>query len=222
MFRASGSAKKLVDAGLSNVEKLPVIYPAVDTRQISQKTSYERRHHFIWAGRLNEAKGADTAVDAIGILKDRGMKVLLDLFGMGEPHERKAKRERIEAAGLIDQITMRGIRPGELAKHYQNYDALLYTNRKAEPFSMTVLEAMQSKLPCIVANTGGNTELLVDGQNASLFDAGSAEALADAIAAFLKREDGGQSLAEDFIQQLHVAHSVDTFCEQVEPHLDPH
>lgn len=208
--------KHLMAAGLSSVEELPVIYPAVDTRKLSLKTSYKKPSHFVWAGNLGERKGADIAVDAVGILKERGISVSLDLFGKGKPSQRKAKRERIEAAGLTDRVRMRGIRPGELFEHYRNYDALLYTNRRAEPFSMTVLEAMQSKLPCIVASIGGNVEVLADGQNALLFEVGSADTLADRMAAFLQRDDGGQSLAEDFIQNLHLAHSVDNFCQQIE------
>jgi glycosyltransferase involved in cell wall biosynthesis len=208
--------EQLMAAGLSSFEELPVIYPAVDTRKLSPKTSYKKRNHFVWAGSLGEGKGADIAVDAVGILKERGISVSLDLYGKGKPSQRKDKRERIEAAGLIDRVTMRGIGPGELSELYRNYDALLYTNRRAEPFSMTLLEAMQSKLPCIVANTGGNVEVLVDEQNALFFEAGSAEALADKMVAFLQRADGGQSLAEDFIQKLHFAHSMDTFYHQIE------
>jgi len=209
----------LSDAGLPQVDKLPVIYPALDTSKITPKISYQKRSHFVWAGRLNKAKGSDIAVDAVGILKERGIQVSLDLYGMGEPSARKAKRERIEDAGLIEQIKMRGIRRGELAQFYQKYDALLYTNSQGEPFSMTVLEAMQSQLPCLVANLGGNQEILEHGKNALLFGAGSAQALADAMVSFLQRDDGGRALAGHSIQQLQVVHSVDTFCQQIEPLL---
>lgn len=211
--------QRLVDGGLSQVEALPVIYPAVDNRKLSPKTSFKKRHHFMWAGRLNELKGPDIAVDAVGILKERGIEVSLDLFGMGEPSERKAKRERIEAAGLIEQVTMQGIRPGELSEYYQHYDALLYTNREGEPFSMTVLEAMHSKLPCIVANVGGNQELLDQNTSALLFEAGSAEALADAMVRFMQFQDGGRALAENSIEELQAERRVDTFCRQIEPLL---
>ncbi len=208
--------QRFVESGLSQVEGLPLIYPAIDSRKLIPKKTYTVRRHFVWAGRLNESKGADIAVDAIGILKERGIKVMLDLFGMGEPSERKAKRERIEAVGLIDQVTMRGIRPGELAKQYGRYDALLYTNRQGEPFSMTVLEAMLSKLPCIVANLGGNQEILDNEKNALIFEGGNAEALADAITDFIQLEDGGRHLAEHSIERLQVEQTVDTFCQQVE------
>ncbi|MGZ0706888.1 glycosyltransferase family 4 protein [Coraliomargarita sp. W4R53] len=209
----------LVQGGLPQVASLPVIYPAIDPRIINTKVNFTTRRHFIWAGRLAEAKGADIAVDAVGVLKARGIEVSLDLFAMGEPSERKAKRERIEAAGLIDQVTMRGIRPGELSKHYGNYDALLYTSRQGEPFSMTVLEAMLSKLPCLVASVGGNQEVLQHQENALLFEADSPEALADAMVEFLGRQDSGRELAESSIERLQAEQTIDTFCQQIIPLL---
>lgn len=208
--------KRLVEGGIEQAGRLPLVYPAIDTRKLSPKSTFKACRRFVWAGRLNEVKGADIAVDAVGILKERGIEVSLDLFGMGEPRERKAKRERIEAAGLIDRVTMRGIRPGELAEHYARYDALLYTNRQGEPFSMTVLEAMLSKLPCIVANVGGNQELLGDDANAVLFPGGDAEALADAITKFMQRDDAGRGLAEHSIERLQDEQSMDIFCQQIE------
>ncbi|WPJ97356.1 glycosyltransferase family 4 protein [Coraliomargarita algicola] len=201
--------EQLIEAGLKQVETLPIIYPAIDARMITPKERYVTRRRFVWAGRLTEAKGADIAVDAVGILKQRGINVSLDLFAMGEPSERKAKRERIQTAGLIDQVTMRGIRPGELADHYANYDALLYTSRYGEPFSMTVLEAMLSKLPCIVADVGGNQEILEHQQNALLFQADSPDALADAMFEFMRRKDYGRELAESSIERLQAEQTVE-------------
>ena len=208
--------RRLVEGGIPQAEGLPVIYPAVDDRSLSPKTVFDKRHHFIWAGRLNAAKGADIAVSAVGILKDRGIEVSLDLFGMGEPSERKAKRERIEQMGLMEQVTMKAIRPGELSEYYQNYDALLYTNRNGEPFSMTVMEAMHSKLPCIVANVGGNSEILEEDRDALLFEAGNAEALADTMLRFMQFDDAGRALAENSIEELQAERTIDNFCQQIE------
>jgi glycosyltransferase involved in cell wall biosynthesis len=210
---------RLVDGGIAQAAQLPVIYPAVNPQKLLPKTSFKRRHHFIWAGRLGEAKGAKIAVDAVGILKERGIEVSLDLFAMGEPSERKAKREYIEAVGLIEQVTMQGIRPGELSEYYQHYDALLYTTLAGEPFSMTVLEAMHSKLPCIMADAGGNQEILESDSSSLLFEAGNAAALADAMVRFMQCEDGGRMLVENSIEGLQAGHTMDTFCQQIEPLL---
>ena len=213
---------QLTDAGMTQVKSLPVIYPWIDVRMLKPKERYVMRRRFMWAGRLTEAKGADIAVAAVGILKQRGVFVSLDLFALGEPSERKAKRKRIEAAGLIDQVTMRGIRPGELFEHYEFYDALLYTSRYGEAFSMTVLEAMLSKLPCLMADVGGNSEILEHTHDALMFEAGSAQALAERMLEFMNRQDMGAELAENSIERLQAERSIDTFCEKITPLLSEH
>lgn len=114
---------------------------------------------------------------------------------------------------------MRGIRPGELPQHYADYDALLYTAREPEPFSMTVLEARLSRLPCIVAKIGGNRELLTHGENAILFEADSVEALADAMEAFINRGDSGAGLAAHDFERLHAEQNADMFCDRIEAML---
>ena len=84
---------------------------------------------------------------------------------------------------------------------------------------MTVLEAMLSNVPCIVANNGGNQELLEHAKNALLFEAGDARSLADAMAEFMQLEDGGRNLAECSIQRLQAEQAVDAFCRHIEPFL---
>jgi glycosyltransferase involved in cell wall biosynthesis len=203
-------------AGLSQAQALPVVYPATDSRKLLPKRSYQQRRRFAWAGRLDEAKGASLAVAAVGLLKERGFEVSLDLYGKGEPSERKAQRASIEAAGLIDQVTMCGIRPGELTQYYQQYDALLYTTLQPEAFSMTVLEAQLSKLPCIVADISGNSEILRHGDDALFFEPGNVESLVDTMIEFMQREDCGRALAESSIQTLQDDHNIDRFCGQIE------
>ncbi|TVP79806.1 MAG: glycosyltransferase family 1 protein [Puniceicoccaceae bacterium] len=207
---------ELVGAGLLQAGRLPVIYPGLDLGKIQPKTEFKLKKRFLWAGRLNEAKGPDLAVEAVGLLKARGIDVRLDLFGLGEPSERKAKRARIEGLGLIDRVRMWGIRPGELAAHYAKYDAILYTNREAEPFSMTVLEAMLSRLPLIAARIGGNLELIEHERNAYLFEPGSAEALADALVGFMDLPDRGKQMACEGYESLRTRHSHLEVCASLE------
>jgi len=206
---------------IPSAEKLPVLYPAIDTSKLRRKRNYEHRKHFVWAGSLKEGRAPDLAVGAIGLLKERGVDVQLDLFGMGQPSERKAMRERIFQAGLDDRIHMKGIRPGEMTQHYADYDALLYTSRDAEPFSITVIEAMLSGLPCIVSRVGGNQEILEDGVDSILFEPDDLEALVGSITRFVNLGDAGQSLAAQCIERLQDRHCVNSFCESLEAILAP-
>ena len=55
----------------------------------------------------------------------------------------------------------------------------------AEGISNTILEAMATGLPVIATRVGGNVELVRDGENGALFDAGDAAALKRVLAGYL-------------------------------------
>jgi glycosyltransferase involved in cell wall biosynthesis len=209
----------LESAGVSGVDSLPVIYPFVNEDSMVPKENYSRKRHFMWAGRVTHSKGPDLAINAVESLRDRGINIKLDVFGMGEQAERKALRMRIVEKGLEDAVQMQGIRPGELREHYQNYDALLFTSRFDDPFPMTVLEAMSSKLPCILADTGGVSEIVTDSVNAILFERDDAPSLAAAIERFLALRDGGETIANRCIQSLRAPNNLDKMLSHIESQL---
>ena len=206
----------LLQAGIEGVAELPVVYPFADETLLKPKEQYTKRKHFMWAGRVSDAKAPDLAIKAVGHLREKGVEVKLDIFGMGEQAERKAMREEIQKMGLSDLVQMKGIRPGELREHYANYDALLFTSRFEDPFPMTVLEAMLSKLPCILANTGGIPEIAGDSGNVILFGRDDAAALANAIEHFLGLEDNGLRMAERCILSLRGSGSFDCLLGHIE------
>lgn len=206
----------LMAAGVAQAGSLQVLYPALDTSRLLSKISYQPVRRFMWAGRLNAAKAPGVALRAVGVLKARGIEVSLDFYGMGEPSERKAMRNLIDASGLSDSMRMQGIRPGELVSKYAEYDALLFTSRCNDPFPITPLEAMLSGLPCVLARDGGIEEIAKDGETTLLYDAGDAEALADAMVRMMGLEDGGAALAKKCMESLQAQHSLDNVAVRIE------
>jgi glycosyltransferase involved in cell wall biosynthesis len=68
----------------------------------------------------------------------------------------------------------------------------------AEGISNTVLEAMATGLPVVATRVGGNVELVQDGDNGALFDAGDAASLTGLLARYvadgaMRRRHGAQS-----------------------------
>lgn len=208
--------ERLVDAGVEQVAALPVLSPALDINQLVFKFCYQPVRKFVWAGRLNAGKAPGVALRAVSVLKARGVRVSLDFYGMGEPSERKAMRNLINAAGLSGSVRMIGIRPGELAAKYAEYDAFLFTSHCNDPFPITPLEAMLSGLPAILSRDGGIQEIVEDGETAFLYEAGDAEALADAMQRMVALEDGGSAMAKKCMERLQAEHSVDTVVPRIE------
>ena len=206
----------LVATGVAPAAELPVVYPALDTNRLLSKISYQRACKFMWAGRLNAAKAPGLALQAVILLKARGIDVSLDFYGMGQPIERKAMRNLIDRAGLGDSVRMIGIRPGKLSSKYAQYDALLFTSHCNDPFPMTPLEAMLSGLPAVLASDGGIAEVTEDGETALLYQAGDAEALADAMVRMMDLADGGEAMAKKCMESLQVQHSLHTMAPRIE------
>lgn len=206
----------LIANGLAQAASLRVVYPALDTNQMLFKIAYQPALKFMWAGRLNASKAPGLALKAVSILKERGIEVSLDFYGMGEPTERRAMRHLINAAGLSDSVRMQGIRPGQLLAKYSEYDALLFTSCCNDPFPITPLEAMLSGLPVVLARDGGIAEITEDGETALLYEAGSAEALADAMVRMINLEDGGYAMAKKCMEELQAQHTLDAAIPKIE------
>tara|TARA_B110000208_G_scaffold107237_1_gene133039 strand:+ start:200 stop:1465 length:1266 start_codon:yes stop_codon:yes gene_type:complete len=206
----------LVAEGLATAASLPVMYPALDTSHTLFKFSYRPARKFMWAGRLNASKAPRVALGAAIILKKRGIDVSLDFYAMGTPTERRAMRDLIDSSGLGDSVRMQGIRRGELISKYPEYDALLFTSCCNDPFPITPLEAMVSGLPVILARDGGIEEITEDGETALLYDAGDAEALADAMVRMIDLEDGGRAMAKKCMANVQAQHSLNAVMPQIE------
>jgi glycosyltransferase involved in cell wall biosynthesis len=209
----------LVASGVSQAAELSVMYPALNVDELLVKQRYRPIRKFMWAGRLTAEKAPGIAVRAVGILKERGVSLSLDIFGMGEPIERKAMRNLIDSTGLEDSVQMQGIRPGELVQKYADYDALLFTSCCNDPFPITPLEAMLSGLPCVLARDGGIEEVVKEGETALLYDAGDAEALANAMEQVMNLADGGEAMAKNCRERLQAGHSLSKVMDQIEAQL---
>jgi glycosyltransferase involved in cell wall biosynthesis len=209
----------LIAGGLAHAASLPVVPPAVDTSRLVVKREFQPVRRFMWAGRLTAGKAPALALDAVRILKERGIDVSLDYYGVGEPLERKGIRDLIDHAGLGDRVRMHGIRPGELLTQYQDYDALLFTSCCRDPFPITPLEALLSGLPAILAKDGGIVEVVEDGETALLFEAGDSHALADAMVRMMRLPDGGEAMSRKCLERLKPRHCLDMVIDQVEAQL---
>ena len=208
--------ERLEEAGVEQVADLPVLHPALDVNQLIFKFMYQPARKFVWAGRLNAGKAPGLALLAVSVLKSRGVRVSLDFYGMGEPSERKAMRNLINSSGLSGSVRMIGIRPGELVSKYAEYDAFLFTSHCNDPFPVTPLEAMLSGLPAILSRDGGIEEVMKEGETALLYEAGDAEALADAMQRMMALNDGGSAMAKKCMERLQAQHSLDIVVPGIE------
>lgn len=137
-------------------------------------------------GRLQDVKHQACLVDAFALLRrllpDDSARLRLVLVGDGPLRAQLAAR--IEAAGLGEVAFLAGPR-SDVAPVMRSF-SLFALPSIAEGTPVTLLEAMASSLPVVASRVGGIPDLVQDGATGTLAPPGDPEALAAALAAYVR------------------------------------
>jgi glycosyltransferase involved in cell wall biosynthesis len=158
---------------------MTVVYPGIDESFLKPLQSGPWRWRLIYVGRIDRQKGVDTAVEALSHLPN---KTTLSIWGSGDPSyvvELRALAERLDAS---DRVRFCGFATADqLRSAYADADAVVFPARWNEPFGLVPLEAMGVGRPVVTTSRGGTREFVRDGDNALVFEAGDAAALARCV-----------------------------------------
>lgn len=182
-----------LDAG-KVVERATVVHWGVDTRRfVYRDDALMPGPRLLYAGQVVPSKGVHTAIEACRLLvHTRGMGGLRLTIAGGSvrPHYRGHLQTMVREAGLVDRVRFTGPLARErMPALYREHDILAFPSVWAEPFSITVLEAMSCGLAVVGTVTGGSGEILQHGVNALVFPAEDAATCALHIRALVDRPD---------------------------------
>lgn len=178
----------LVRAGVM-LQNSAVIYPGIDTTPlidapVAPGHIQAKPLRLLYFGNLVHHKGVHTAIEAVGVLKQQGLKnsVELTILGSGHPTYEAQLHTLVEQLDIKDRVRFVGKVPREeIPSWLKRFDVFLFTSIWPEPIAATVMEAMAAGLLVIGTEVGGQAEMLEHGQNALTFKAGDAKSLAEQI-----------------------------------------
>ncbi len=151
-------------------------------------------------GRLNIVKGHQDLMQAIRILRDRGLDVRLDIAGEddeGGTGYRKTLEDRIVELGLENHVTLLGAISAEEVRRYL-LDAHVFALASwHEPLGVAYMEAMSCQVPTIGTKAGGVPELIRDGRDGLMVAPKSPESLAGAIQLIAANPEKARQLGLD-------------------------
>jgi glycosyltransferase involved in cell wall biosynthesis len=129
-------------------------------------------------------EGIDLLLAALPRLLAACSDVRVLLVG-GGPHE-SALKAMAERLGVADRVIFAGRVPhDEVQRYYGIIDVLAYPRRSMRLTELVTplkpLEAMAQGRLLVASDVGGHRELIRDGETGTLFRAGSAEALSEAL-----------------------------------------
>jgi len=204
--------QKFVKKGIAD-DKIVVVPNMVDPRFINSPNSTETKGilTILYVGQLYEAKGVDVLLNAVHLLRTRGVK--LKIVGHGRKEDEL--KELARNLGLSEKVEFLGkIENKDVPEIYRSADLFVHPGIWEEPFGRSILEAMASGLPVITSDVGAPPEL-VNGCGLT-FTAGRAEELAFAISILLDNVELRRELGVKARDKVVKEYNVDLIVKRIE------
>ena len=191
MICVSESSKQLISPYFRDVvNEILVIPNMINPAEIKKKATafhpYEKKHNkiLVSVGRLSPEKKMINAVYAMKELQRKGITdVIWYLVGDG------SEREKIEQEIINNDLQDKVICVGNKSNPYPYIaDADIFVHPSyVESQGITVLEAFALKKRCLITDSAGTREFVVDGENASVAEQ-SVESLAEHLMKMLAED----------------------------------
>lgn len=194
-----------------------LIYNPVDNQLFETHASYDvQSHKIISVGRLCYAKNYDLLIQIAEKVLGQHTDWSWDIYGDGEEYERLQKL--IAATSVSDRLTLKG-NAANIYALYPQYSFLVMTSR-FEGFPMVLLEAAAKSLPMVSFDieTGPN-EIIVDGVNGCLIDAGDSDGMVERIDGLIRNPEKRREMsanAFDTAQRFSLKKICARWCQLLE------
>lgn len=177
-------AKEAEQYGAS-ADKIDIIYSFVSDeilqKQVQPKTK-QGKLHIISVGRFFWKKGYEYALDALALLKERGIPFTYTLIAEGKTPA--SIIYQLHQTGLKDRVNIvNGLSHNDVLKEIEQHDVLLLPSVE-EGIANVVLEAMATGTPVISSDVGGMKEIIDNGMTGYLVQPRDMNSLAEALVQF--------------------------------------
>jgi len=156
-------------------------YQAIGLKN-TKKNGHQGTLRALYLGYLARSKGSFDLIEAAKMTTSRHVPVTFDLVGEEMvPGDEERLKKQIEECGLSEVVTMGAVATGpRKIDVLGNADIFVYPSY-TEGMPIAVIEAMACGLPIVATRVGGLPDLVNDGINGLLVEAGRVDQLANAI-----------------------------------------
>lgn len=174
------------------------------------------------AGRISPEKGIHTLLHGIGKLMSRTPPLELTVTVKGDgPDPYRRQLEAIVADKKLGSIVNfePPVHYSQMPEVLDNYDILVLPSEWDEPLASILLEAMAAGMLVLGTPTGGSPEVLKDMETGMVFEAGSAEQLAEKLSLAIERPELAEELARNGNRLVMRDFGLSTTVDRIEYHL---
>jgi glycosyltransferase involved in cell wall biosynthesis len=153
-------------------------YTIYNGTQIPPKPIFQDSYtlRFIFAGRLDEEKGLDLAIEALKLFAENYPNIDFEFNIYGDGDKNYIHRCKVLAQPIKEKINFRG-KVNHKEEIYTNGSIFLMPTRMREPFGLVVIEAMVHGCVVIATNAYGPKEIIEHKRNGLLFEPENVEDL---------------------------------------------
>ena len=192
---------------LSNIFSLPgdkqyVLPNGVDLSLFPSKSRQRESQNplLVFVGRLVREKGVQTLLEALPEVVAQCPDVRLVILGDGPMmQEWKTLTQQL---GLADRVTFAGFASDHERNEWLSKASVAVFPSWYEPFGIVTLEAMAMRVPVVVSDVGGLSDIVRHGENGRKAFPGHAHSLAEQIIGLLHNPDQAEHLAHYAFKEL--------------------
>ncbi|MCM8812073.1 MAG: glycosyltransferase [Candidatus Omnitrophica bacterium] len=163
-------------------------------------------------GRLSSEKGHDDLLKAFSVVLRQEPRARLVIVGDGPEKQNLVKLQ--DRLGLNGAVTLTGMRD-DVNRWLTGADLYVQPSRR-EGLPLAVLEAMAMGLPVVATDVGDLKQVISDGEDGYLVEAGNPDGLAEKMVDLLGRLDQQHSVAEAARRTVQERFSLEQMADQVE------
>jgi glycosyltransferase involved in cell wall biosynthesis len=192
--------------------------PGGDRGRIRARFGFaENEFVLFWLGIFMPHRRLQDAIEAVGQLVSRGMRVRLLLAGSDRsyPEYFTSLKRLAQRLGLEQAVTFAGkVADEEICDFYAACDVFVFPNEN-QTWGLAVLEAMACGCPVLVSRGAAVHEVLTDGENAMFFPARNPEELAKAIETIAGQPQLRRKISQNGMQLVRQTYNWNRFAEQI-------
>ena len=181
----------------------------IETIEKRNTQLFQGKMRIIQVARLDaEKKGQDILINAMSILKQRGLNDI-EVDFIGEGTSLKELEQQVERLGLRENVHFLGLRDRSyIYSHLKDYDLMCHPARY-EGFGLTIAEGMAAMLPVLVSDEGGPYEIIEHGKFGNSFKMEDSKDCADKIEYIFKHYNKALNLVPEAYKHIKAHYSIE-------------
>lgn len=178
---------------------------------LRQQSQQDRPFTFIMMSGITPKKGQEVAIRALAELRDKGVSARLLIGGSGKADFLAHLSKLCSELKIEEQVEFAGFNNDPFPSYYSADCVLICSENEA--FSRVGLEAMSTAMPLIGKNSGGNPEIIVDGETGFLYN--TFDELVQAMRELAQNPEQGRKMGLAGWQRARTLFNIEDYAANV-------